>query len=291
MFKLGAITDAKAAREAAAFNELRKGGTVVVVDGYPSRWGALQRNPRVHMWDEDRLSSWPDLPANARLIMMGGRVGRRLTMPIERQAERRGVHIYRVARITDARALVEHALAEQPRLVKAKKEEQMTMIDVDAAQKAAEERKPDVPQFEFEALPSTDRRRGDLKAFVAAHADLAIPRMVAVEKLWPLVHARFPTTTKESVGNAIYTIKKERGLPTGRQGVSKKRGRVIFSAANVKPAPIVETSAQAAAKAGDDDVARLLVDAIASCQLALAELHKGEERVKAKVRQLLEDLK
>jgi hypothetical protein len=60
------------------------------------------------------------------------------------------------------------------------------------------------------------------------------------------------------------------------------------SVASVTPATLVDASAMPERREGDDDVARLLVDAIMSCKLALesyrAELAAGEQRVRARVK-------
>lgn len=308
MIRFGDVADLTAARDLAITNDLKNGGRVLVIGHAAKRLLVdLQDHPRIVIWNDDYLSRHPAIPSNVRVVFMTTKIGHAVTSSIVKQCSRMNVRLERFSHnVGEIRKSLEVVLGALPGPA-AKKDDDIDWAHFKAPKEDAVIQTPIInPAAAAAAAPTNGNgshektARGGLKAFVeeavaSGRINLAMPRGEIVEKLWKDVSAKFPVTTKDSLGNTVYILKNAAPKPPTAEA-TKRFVSVAAPKPLIQPAALVDVSARTAPTVldGDDDVARLLVDAIERMQLALAsyreELRKADSRVKDKVRKMLEEL-
>jgi hypothetical protein len=303
MFASGFDAPARAAQREDIIKALRaiNGGRVLVVGGFTSRTlGALTRDPRVEVWDNDEMNRHPQIPANIRAVIMTRQVSHMASQNVIEQAAKRNLKTYRfAASAQEARDLLEEAfdVVAHPPLP--------TMQQpLNTPRMIVAETKP--TETALEGL-----RPGSMTEYIARNANLSLPKSECCDAIWADIKKAFPNTTRDSVLQGIYAVKKKLGIAeTGKPGgfrppratnettISAKPAEAaapIESApAQESPMPTPASPKQLATPAGDD-IVKLLDDAIVTLQLArdemirTAEIRSENARLKDKLRKLLED--
>lgn len=295
-FVFGQVANLDAAKEAAYRAEIKKGGKVLII-GHTARtyFSDLANDPRVELWNDDTLSRRPTIPVSVRVVFMTAKLSHAVAGNIAQQCERNRIKLERFwGNVGQVRETVTQLLGGPPPPKPKEVDEVITtpIINQQAAAAASAPSNggahaPKAPEPKA-AEPEPPRTpKGALRAFVlervTAREIATVPLVEIAVRILPEAQRAFPATTRGSVEQILSLLKRSGALPHKPLPEATVR--------KVAPAPLVETSAVAVARDGDDDVARLLVDAIAAVNLALesyrAELAKSDERVRARVKEEL----
>jgi hypothetical protein len=258
---------------------LASGGKIVVAGGRMNPgWRSYQNHPQLVFWCGDQneiarhLKNGDNLPNNTKGVIMSRFISHAESNKIIAEAKRKRAVIFAMKNDGEITRLLEEIMMED------KKVESQ-------------------PQTHVSTEPKTLRKpkHGELYHAVEKNYDASIPNVDNVHKIIEILAKDGIQSTHGSIANTVYTLKKKLGIQGVRAVVSHGVRKVVETPA--PPIKIVKPAKKQQTGTPEDDLLKVLDDAMLSLQLVREEVVKfrsqrGDyEQLKTKLSALLSEAK